>query len=142
MNTTITKKSDITQNWHLFDAKDYTLGRLATIVSAKLIGKDKIYYTGNLIVGDKIVIINTDKIKVTGNKVLDKKYYRHSGYAGGFKERNLGYYMEKDSTFVIKNAIKGMLPKNRLRDRMMANLHVYKDGNHKQEAQVKNNSEK
>lgn len=136
MKTTVTKKVNIEQKWHLLDASKYSLGRLASETAKLLIGKDKTYYTPNMVVGDKVVIVNSDKVQITGNKMQDKMYYRHSGFAGGFKEHNLSYHMKKDSRFVIFEAVGGMLPKNKLRDKMLLNLHVYKDNNHKHEAQL------
>lgn len=92
-----------------------------------------------MVTGDKVVVINTDKLKLTGSKLTDKKYYRHSGYANGKKVRTADYYMQKDSTFVLRNAVSGMLPKNKLRDRFLNNLYVYKDEKHEHTAQIKSN---
>jgi large subunit ribosomal protein L13 len=137
MKTTVTKKNEIKRDWHLIDAKGLSLGRLSAGIAKLLIGKDKAVYTPNMVSGDKVVVINSDKVKLTGNKLQDKMYYRHSGYAGGFKEHNAAYHMAKNSTFVIEKAVYGMLPKNRLRDRMMTNLYIYKDSKHPHEAQIK-----
>ena len=137
MKTETISKKKIETNWHLFDAKDFVLGRLSTKVAGILMGKEKTTYSPNLITGDKVVIINSDKIQVTGKKLADKLYRRHSGYGGGFKERNLEYYMKKDSTFVIKEAISGMLPKNKLREKLMLNLYVYKSEEHPHAGQIK-----
>ncbi len=137
MKTETISKKQIKQDWHLFDAKDFVLGRLSTKVASILMGKEKTTYSPNLVSGDKVVIINSDKIQVTGKKLSDKLYRRHSGYGGGFKERNLEYFMKKDSTFVIKEAVSGMLPKNKLRDKLMLNLYVYKGEEHPHAGQVK-----
>lgn len=137
MNTETPKKKNLNQKWHLFDAKVYVLGRLSTEVAILLMGKNKVDFVYNLINGDKVVIINCDKINFTGNKLADKLYRRHSGFGGGFKERNLEYYMKIDSTFVVREAVSGMLPKNKLRDKLLANLYLYKDDKNPHSGQIK-----
>lgn len=138
MKTVTPKKKQLTANWHLFDAKNFVLGRLSTEVASLLMGKNKTDFVPNLINGDKVVIINSDKIKVTGTKLSDKLYRRHSGYGGGFREYNLAYYMKKDSTFVIRESVKGMLPKNKLRDHLLNNLYIYKGEEHPHAGQILN----
>lgn len=108
---------------HLFDAKGKILGRLATEVARVLSGKNKVDYTPHVDGGDIVVITNIDKIEVTGNKLEDKIYHRFSGYPGGITSIALKDLLEKDATKVMMNAVNGMLPKNKLRDRMMKRLH-------------------
>jgi len=137
MNTYSTKKEDINPKWILIDAKDQVIGRLATKISRILTGKDNIKFVKNLSMGDKVIVINSDQLKFTGSKMAQKKYHRHSGFAGGHVERTADYYMKKDSTFLLKHAVSGMLPKNKMRDVMLKNLRIFKDNKHKHEAQLK-----
>lgn len=130
MKTYSAKPSEVTREWVLIDADGLTLGRLASEVAMRLMGKHKATYTAHIDTGDHIVIINASKIRVTGNKLEDKRYYRHSGYPGGIKERTLAEQMEIDPTQVIKAAVKGMLPKNRLQDDRLIRLKVYPLGEH------------
>jgi large subunit ribosomal protein L13 len=123
-------KNKIKRNWHLFDASKENLGRLASRVAVILRGKDKVSFTPHLDEGDFVVVVNSDNLKVTGNKLEDKIYYHYSGYHGGIKEISLGKLMEKDSTEVIKKAVFGMLPKNKLRKEMMKRLRVFKEEEH------------
>ncbi len=112
MNKTYSiKPSEVSRQWLLIDASTAPLGRLATIIAGYLIGKSKPTYTPHIDGGDFVVVINADNLVVTGKKIQDKKYYRHSGYPGGIKERTLGEQIERDSREVIRAAIKGMLPK-------------------------------
>ena len=124
------KTAEVTRKWILIDASEAPLGRIATIVSQRLVGKHKPSYTPHIDGGDNVVIINSDKLVVTGNKELAKKYYRHSGYPGGIKEMSLEKMREKDSTKIIIAAVKGMLPKNKLLDERLKRLKVYRDENH------------
>ena len=130
MKTYSPKPSEITHIWYLVDAKDQTLGRLASRLATILQGKHKPGYAAHLDLGDIIVVINAKAIKVTGNKLEDKKYYRHSGYPGGISEATLGEKMAKDPAWVIENAVRGMLPKNRLSDVRMEHLKVYAGKDH------------
>ena len=130
LKTYSAKPTEVTRDWYVVDASGQTLGRLATQVATKLTGKDKPMYTSHIDCGDFIVVINSGKLVVTGNKLLDKKYYRHSGYPGGIKEITLEAQMAKDSTKVIENAVAGMLPKNKLRDERMKRLKVYATDQH------------
>jgi len=120
------KKEEIKRKWFLIDAKDKTLGRLCTEIANVLRGKNKPVFTPHLDCGDYVVVINADKIKVTGNKLKKKEYYRHSGYVGNLKVTNLEKMMEKSPEFVIKNAVKGMLPHNILGRKILKKLKVYK----------------
>jgi large subunit ribosomal protein L13 len=113
--------------WYVVDAKDQVLGRLATKVARLLIGKDKPSFTPYLDSGDHVVVINADKIKMTGNKVEQKFYYSHSGYPGGLKEVPAKRVRETKPEWVVREAIVGMLPKNKLRARRAKKLRVYRD---------------
>ncbi len=124
------KAKDIERHWHLFDAQGQVLGRLSSDVSRLLIGKDKVYYSPNLDCGDFVVVLNAKKVAVTGNKEIDKKYYRHSGYPGGFKEKRLEEVRSLQPERIIREAVSGMLPKNRLRAQRLARLKVYANESH------------
>ena len=140
MKTYITKPSDIEREWHVIDASDKTLGRLATEVARLLMGKHKPIICRNLDTGDFVVVINADKIRVTGNKAKQKLYYRHSGYPGGLKSISLEKMMQTNPTRVIEYAVKGMLPHNRLGAKMMKKLKVYAGDTHPHLAQTKASS--
>ena len=113
--------------WFVIDAKDQVLGRLATKVARMLIGKDKPSFTPYLDSGDHVVVINADQIKMTGNKVEQKMYYSHSGYPGGLKEVPAKRVRQAKPEWVVREAIVGMLPKNKLRARRAKKLRVYRD---------------
>ena len=113
--------------WFVVDATDKVLGRLATRVARVLIGKDKPSFTPYLDSGDHVIVINADKIRMTGNKVEQKKYYSHSGYPGGLKEIPAKRVRETRPEWVVREAIVGMLPKNKLRARRAKKLRVYRD---------------
>ena len=136
MKTYSTKASDIKRQWHVIDASGKVLGRLATQVASLLMGKHKPIFSRNLDTGDFVVIINADKVRVTGNKAEQKLYYRHSGYPGGLKSISLGRMMQTKPTRVIEQAVKGMLPHNRLGASMMKKLKVYAGENHPHLAQT------
>ena len=125
MKTYSTKLSDIKREWHVIDATDNILGKLATQAAILLMGKRKPLFSRHMDMGDFVVIVNAEKIQVTGNKPLQKIYYRHSGYPGGLKSVSLEKMMQTHPTRVIESAVKGMLPKNRLRARMMKRLRIY-----------------
>jgi large subunit ribosomal protein L13 len=112
-------------NWHVVDAAGLALGRLATRVASLLMGKNKTNYTPTLDCGDHVVVINAEKIRITGNKLGQKIYYRHSGFPGGLKETPLSRLMPKRADWVIREAILGMLPKNKLRARRAKKLRIY-----------------
>ncbi len=135
MKTHVTKHADIDRKWFIIDAEGQTLGRLAVGIANLLRGKDKACFSPSVDCGDYVVVINTDKIKVTGNKLIDKKYYNYSGYPGGMRELSLEELMEKDSTKVVRLAVKGMLPKNRLADDIIGKLKLYPGAEHNQVAQ-------
>lgn len=130
-----TKKEDITREWYVIDAKDQVLGRLATRIASLLIGKEKPEIVPNVDCGDYVVVINSDNVKLTRGKENKKMYYNYSGYPGGLRETVFADQIKKDSTKIIINAVKNMLPKNKLRDLRMNRLFVYTDGSHKHEAQ-------
>ena len=129
------KPSEVTRTWYLIDAKDKTLGRLASQVAAILEGKHKPTYTPHVDAGDHVIIINADKIRLTGKKLQDKKYYRHSGYPGGIKEITAGDLLQRHPERVIKTAVWGMLPHNRLGRKMIKKLKIYAGDQHPHEAQ-------
>lgn len=137
MKTYVAKPSDVERQWHVIDASDQILGRLATQVARLLMGKHKPMFSRNLDTGDYVVIINAEKIKVTGNKAKQKLYYRHSGYPGGLKSISLEKTLQTEPTRVIEHAVKGMLPHTRLGASMMKKLRVYAGETHPHLAQVK-----
>lgn len=120
-------KAAINRKYHLFDAKGKILGRFSSEICKFLRGKDKVDFTPNIDAGDCIVVINSDGLRFTGNKPEGKIYHRWSGYPGGITSIKLKDQMKKDSTQVVKQAVYGMLSKNKLRNRMMARLYIYKD---------------
>lgn len=142
MKTYSTKASDIERGWHVMDASDEVLGRLATQVTRLLMGKHKPTFNRNLDMGDFVIVINADKVRVTGNKTKQKVYYSHSGYPGGFKSIALEKMMQTNPTRVIEHAVKGMLPHNRLGASMMRRLRVYIGDTHPHLAQTKATSAK
>jgi large subunit ribosomal protein L13 len=135
VKTYAVKASDIDRQWWLLDASDQTLGRLATRVATLLEGKHKPTYSPHLDTGDHVVVINAARIKVTGNKLLQKRYYRHSGYPGGLKEESLQTLLARKPALVIERAVKGMLPQNRLGRAMFKKLKVYGGPEHPHQAQ-------
>lgn len=130
MNTYSPKIKDVKHNWHLIDAQGQVLGRLSTQIATKLIGKHKPYFVSHLDCGDYVVVINAGKIRVTGNKLNQKIYYRHTNYPGGLKQQKLKNLLDQNPLKVIENSVKGMLPKNKLRDRRMRRLKVFASANH------------
>jgi len=130
MTTAVTKQKDIQRSWHLVDARNRVLGRLASSIVAKLIGKTKPYFTPNLDCGDYVVVINSDKLVLTGKKAGQKKYWRHSNYPGGFKSITFGEQLKKDSRQALLWTVSKMLPKNKLRDQRLKRLKIFKDERH------------
>ena len=139
MTTQSFKKSDFDQSWILVDAKNQNLGRLASKIANRLRGKHKPEFTPNADLGDYVIVINAEKINVTGKKLTQKKYYSHSGYPGGIKEKSLEEVLDSSAEKVIIHAVKGMLPKNRLGRQMLKKLKVYKTEEHLHKAQQPNN---
>ena len=135
MKTYTEKKVNVDQKWWLIDAEDKVLGRVASTVASLLRGKHKPTYTPFVDMGDYVVIINSAKVKLTGNKSSNKLYYRHTGYPGGLKVRTYSEMMKKDPTFVLRNAIKGMLPHNRLGRRQLLHVKIYPGVEHSHQAQ-------
>ncbi len=135
MKTFSPTPKDITHNWFVVDASDKILGRLASAVAVRLRGKHKAEFCQHLDTGDFIVVVNAAKVKTTGRKLDQKKYYRHSGWIGGLKETSLRDMLVKKPEDVIRHAVRGMLPKNRLGRAMLKKLKVYAGEAHPHEAQ-------
>lgn len=135
MKTFSQKPADVTRAWHLVDASEAPLGRVASVIATKLIGKDKPSYTPHVDGGDFVVVINADKIVVTGNKLEAKTYYSYSGFPSGLKSINLRDKLAKDPASVIEAAVKGMLPKNKLTPERLKRLRVFAGSEHTHEAQ-------
>src|SRR5215204_4932826 len=129
------KPGEIEREWYVVDAEGRTLGRLATEIADTLRGKRKAQYTPHVDTGDFVVVVNAEKIAVTGKKLDDKIYYRHSGYPGGLKQRTLREQLDRRPTEVIRKAVKGMLPRNRLGRAQLRKLRVYAGPKHPHEAQ-------
>jgi large subunit ribosomal protein L13 len=130
MKTYSAKPGEITREWFLVDAEGQTLGRLATQIADTLRGKRKPQYTPHVDTGDFVVVVNAEKIGVTGNKLDQKRYYRHSGYPGGLHSRTLRAQLERRPTEVLRTAVRGMLPKNRLARRQLTKLKIYAGPEH------------
>ena len=135
MKTTLAKAETTTHGWKIVDAKDQILGRLAVTIADSLRGRDKPIYTPHVDTGDYVVVINAEKVKLSGSKEEQKKYMFYSGYMGNEKYRSVADFREKRTEFIITNAVKGMLPKNKLADKMLKKLKVYKGAEHPHEAQ-------
>ena len=135
MKTYSQKGSEISREWYIIDASSMPLGRLAVVIADKLMGKSKVTYTPHIDNGDYVVVINAKDLVVTGDKMVQKKYYRHSGYPGGIKELKLKEVIEKDPSRVIREAVKGMLPKNKLSADRLARLRVFEGAEHAHTAQ-------
>jgi large subunit ribosomal protein L13 len=126
--TKVTKAKEIKRDWHLLDAKEKILGRLATQIAPLLMGKDKPYFTRHLDCGDYVVVINAQEVRVTGKKEEQKIYYRHSGYPGGLKAISLSKLRAEHPERIIIEAVSGMLPNNKLKAKMLTRLYVYPGG--------------
>ena len=140
MSTYTAKPSDITKKWVLIDASDLVVGRLASIVALRLRGKHLPTFTPNMDMGDNVIVINAEKVKLTGNKLDQRKFYWHTGYPGGIKERSQrdllgGRFPER----VLENAVRRMIPSGPLGRQQMKNLRVYAGENHPHEAQAPEN---
>lgn len=135
MKTFMLRKEDVQRDWYLVDATGKTLGRLASEIAKILMGKHKPTYTPHVDGGDFVVVINAEKIHATGKKLNQKIYYKHTGYPGGLKETTLKEMLQKKPEEVIRLAVRGMLPKNKLRDRRMKRLKVYAGPEHPHKAQ-------
>ena len=135
MKTYSQKGSEIKREWWVIDASSMPLGKLAVVIADKLMGKSKVTYTPHIDNGDYVVVTNAKKLVVTGDKMIQKKYYRHSGFPGGIKELKLEEVIEKDASRAIREAVKGMLPKNKLAADRMARLRVFDTEEHAHIAQ-------
>jgi large subunit ribosomal protein L13 len=135
MSTYTVKAGEIERKWWVVDADGATLGRLATRIAAALRGKHKIAFTDHLDVGDAVVVLNAAKIRVTGKKLQQKMYARHSGYPGGFRAETLERLLSRRPEEVIRRAVRGMLPRNRLGDKMIRKLYIYSGADHPHAAQ-------
>ena len=135
MKTYVANANDRERNWLVVDATGQTLGRLATQIADALRGKRKPTYTPHVDTGDFVVVVNAEKIAVTGNKRADKMYYRHSGYPGGLKTRTLNDMLERRPEEVLRLAVKGMLPRNRLARKQLTKLKIYAGPEHPHQAQ-------
>lgn len=135
MKTYSQKSSEISREWWLIDATTLPLGKLAVVIADKLMGKSKVTYTPHIDNGDYVVVVNAKNLKVTGEKMTQKKYYRHSGFPGGLTELKLEEVIEKDPALAIREAVKGMLPKNKLSADRLARLRVFEGAEHAHTAQ-------
>ena len=135
MKTYSQKASEIKREWWVIDASSLPLGKLAVVIADKLMGKSKVTYTPHMDNGDYVVVTNAKKLVVTGDKMVAKKYYRHSGYPGGLKELKLEEVIEKDPAKAIRQAVKGMLPKNKLAAERLKRLRVFDGEEHAHVAQ-------
>jgi len=135
MKTWTAKPNELERRWYVIDADGQNLGRLATRIADTLRGKRKPQYTPHVDTGDFVVVVNAEKVAVTGKKLEQKLYYRHSGYPGGLKVRTLAEQLERRPTEVLRKAVKGMLPKNRLASQQISKLKIYAGPEHPHEAQ-------
>jgi len=135
MKTYIAKEKDIKKVWYLVDAKDRILGRLAAKVATILMGKNKVIYSPHMDTGDEVIVINASKIKVTGKKLASKTYQRYSAYPGGLDVETLERALAKRPDFVIRHAVHGMLPKNKLGAKLLKKLRVYAGEEHPHKSQ-------
>ena len=135
MSTLVAKEQDIVRDWFVVDLENVVLGRAATEIARILRGKHKPIYTPSVDTGDFVVVLNADKIKLTGNKMAAKMYYHHSGYQGGIKEISAEKLLIKKPEMLVQEAVKGMLPKNKLGRKMFTKLKVYAGGEHPHAAQ-------
>jgi large subunit ribosomal protein L13 len=135
MSTSVAKKDELQKDWYVVDLEDKVLGRAATEIARVLRGKHKAIYTPSVDTGDFVIVLNAEKVRLTGNKLSQKKYYRHSGYTGGLTTITADKLLEKAPEELIRKAVKGMLPKNKLGRQMFRKLKVYCGANHPHQAQ-------
>ena len=135
MKTFSQKTAEIKREWFVIDASTLPLGKLAVVIADKLMGKSKVTYTPHVDNGDYVIVINAKNIQVTGNKMVDKKYYRHSGFPGGLRELRLEEVIEKDPSYALKEAVQGMMPTNKLAADRLARLRVFNGAEHAHAAQ-------
>ena len=136
MKTYSAKPGEIDREWYIVDAEGQTLGRLATQIADRLRGKGKPQFTPHVDTGDFVIVVNAEKIQVTGNKLDEKMYYKHSGYPGGLRERTLREQLDRQPTEVLRKAVKGMLPRNKLGRAQLTKLKIYAGPEHPHEAQA------
>ncbi|NLG37354.1 MAG: 50S ribosomal protein L13 [Clostridiales bacterium] len=136
MNTFMARAADISRKWYIVDAAGKPLGRVATQVATVLRGKHKPEYTPHVDTGDHVIVINCDKVVLTGRKLDQKFYYHHSGYPGGLRKTSYRDMMARKPLFIMRKAVQGMLPKNRLGRQMIKKLRLYAGSEHKHEAQT------
>ena len=136
METTSIRADEINREWFIVDAEGQTLGRLASEIAQIIRGKKKPFYTPHMDMGDFVVVVNAEKVKVTGNKEKDKSYFRHSGFPGGVTQISLQKVRQDFPERIITNAVKGMLPHNRLGRQLLTHLKVYSGTEHPHAAQV------
>ena len=135
MKTSYIKAKEVNKKWHVVDATGKTLGRLSSRVAQVLRGKQKVDYTPHMDMGDFVIIINAEKVLLTGNKEEQKEYFRHTNYPGGAKTSSLKLLRTKNPEFILKNAVKGMLPHNKLGKKILEHLKIYVGNNHPHDAQ-------
>ena len=135
MKTFMANPDKIERKWYLIDAEGLELGRMSAEVAKILRGKNKPEYTPHIDTGDYVIIVNAEKVKVTGKKLDQKRYYHHSDYVGGMKEMTLRGMLAKKPEYVVKHAVKGMLPKGPLGTKCISKLHIYAGSEHEQQAQ-------
>ncbi|ACH37933.1 MULTISPECIES: 50S ribosomal protein L13 [Citrifermentans] len=135
MKTQVAKKEEVTRDWYLVDVDNKVLGRVATEIANVLRGKNKPTFTPSVDTGDFVIVVNAEKIALTGRKLADKTYYSHSSYPGGLKEITAGKLLDKKPEELLKKAVKGMLPKNKLARHMLKKLKIYSGGAHPHAAQ-------
>jgi large subunit ribosomal protein L13 len=135
MKTEVAKKDQVARDWYVVDAQDLVLGRVATTIANVLRGKHKATFTPSVDTGDFVIVLNADKIALTGNKLAGKVYYSHSGHPGGIKSVTAGKMLETKPEELIRKAVKGMLPKNKLARHMLKKLKIYTTSSHPHQAQ-------
>lgn len=135
MSTSVAKKNEVQKDWYVVDLEEKVLGRAASEIARVLRGKHKAVYTPSVDTGDFVIVLNAEKVRLTGNKLSQKKYYRHSGYTGSLKAATAEQLLEKAPEELIRKAVKGMLPKNKLGRQMYRKLKVYCGADHPHQAQ-------
>jgi large subunit ribosomal protein L13 len=135
MSTPVAKQADLQKDWYIVDLEDKVLGRMATEIAKVLRGKHKAIFTPSVDTGDFVIVLNAEKVRLTGNKLDQKIYYRHSGYTGGITATTAGKMLETKPEELIKKAVRGMLPKNKLGRQMFRKLKVYCGADHPHQAQ-------
>lgn len=130
MRTYSLRPKEVSRSWYLLDASDTSLGRTATTIASLLLGKHKPAQSPHIDNGDFVIVINSDRLKITGEKMLNKLYRRHSGHPGSLRQKNLKDLLTKDSTLIVRSAVRGMLPDNKLRQSRLARLKIYPNSEH------------